>query len=184
MANPTATRTPSGPAALRILTPPQQSPQTLARLRPAAIAASATLLAVAAIHVAWGAGSTWPYHDGPTLARNVLGISDALGAPPPAATFAVTGALATAASAALMRTSPNPRIRAAARLVTLPAAAVLALRGVGGFAQSLLTPEAATAEFTRNDLRIYSPLCLALAAGLAVLEKPSKPQESPPSRTR
>jgi hypothetical protein len=32
----------------------------------------------------------------------------------------------------------------------------------------------ATPEFTRNDLRIYSPLCLALAAGLVALEIPTK----------
>lgn len=174
MATPSDTPTPSGPAALRVLTPPLQDRQTLARLRPAAIGASATLFAIAAIHAAWGAGSTWPYPDGPTLARNVLGLSDSPGAPPPAATMAVSGALAAAAAAAVARTSVNPRIRTAARLITLPAAAVLALRGVGGFAQSLLAPDAATEEFTRNDLRLYSPLCLALAAGLAVLEKPTR----------
>lgn len=172
------TPSPSGPAALRILRPAPQSAETLAGLRPVAIGASVTLFAVAALHVAWGAGSTWPYPDSPTLARNVLGLADSPGAPPPAATFAVSGALAAAASAALARTSTHPRIRAAARLLTVPAAAVLALRGVGGFAQSLLTPEAATEEFTRNDLRIYSPLCLALAAGLAVLEKPSTTRQS------
>jgi len=56
-------------------------------------------------------------------------------------------------------------------LLTLPAAAVLALRGVCGFAQCLFAPQASTPEFRRNDLRLYSPLCLALAAGLASLER-------------
>ncbi|MFV0462105.1 MAG: hypothetical protein ACK5MP_02745 [Nostocoides sp.] len=30
-----------------------------------------------------------------------------------------------------------------------------------------------TPEYTVNDVLIYSPLCLALAAGLAALEKPT-----------
>jgi hypothetical protein len=89
-------------------------------------------------------------------------------------TVAVTGALAVTAGAALARTASSEKVRRIARLLTLPAAAVLTLRGLGGFAQSLLAPNAATPEFTRNDLRIYSPLCLGLAAGLAALEIPTK----------
>lgn len=165
---------PTGPAALRILNLPAQNPQTLQALRPIAGGAAVTLLAIAGLHAAWAAGRTWPYADGATLSRHVLGIPESPGIPSAAATVAVTAALALTGAAAVARTSNGPRLRGAARLITMPAAAVLAIRGLGGFAQSLLAPGAATAEFTRNDLRIYSPLCLALAAGLAVLEKSTK----------
>lgn len=168
---------PGGPAALRLLTPPLQDDRTLARLRPVSTLTAATLAAVAAAHVAWAGGSTWPYADGTTLTRSVLGVPDSTDFPPPGLTVAVAGALATAAVAAVARTSRRPRARQLARLVTMPAAAVLAVRGIGGYAQSLLAPGAATPEFTRNDLLIYSPLCLALAAGLAILEKPTKTEK-------
>lgn len=166
--------TPTGPAALRILSLPAQNTQTLRSLRPVAGGTAATLLAIAGLHASWVTGSTWPYADGATLSRHVLGIPETPCMPSAAATVAVTAALAVTGAAAVARTSKSPRLRGAARLLTMPAAAVLAVRGLGGFAQSLLAPDAATAEFTRNDLRIYSPLCLALAAGLAVLEKPTK----------
>lgn len=163
-----------GPAALRVLSPAPQDATTLRRLRPIAVLTAATLGAIGAVHAAWAAGSTWPYDDPRTLTRSVLGVPEAGDFPPPGLTLAVTGALTVAAGAALARTSRSERVRRTARLLTLPAAGVLALRGVGGFAQSLLAPNAATPEFTHNDLRIYSPLCLALAAGLAALEKSTK----------
>lgn len=162
-----------GPAALRALTPPTQDERTLARLRPVALLTGLALGAVAVVHVAWAAGSTWPYQDATTLTRSVLGVPNAADFPPAGLTMAVAGALAVTAAAGA-RTSRHPRTRQFARFITVPAAAVLAVRGVGGFAQSVLAPGTATAEFTRNDLAFYSPLCLALAAGLAVLEKPTR----------
>jgi hypothetical protein len=168
---------PSGPAALRVLIPPQQSAQTLKSLRPFAAGTAIILFAVGVIHAAWAAGSTWPYDDTETLTRNVLGVPAAEDFPPPGLTLAVTGALSVTGAAALARTSANARVRQAARLLTLPAAAVLALRGVGGFAQSLFAPQTSTPEFRRNDLRIYSPLCLTLAAGLVSLEQATKEEQ-------
>ncbi len=164
----------AGPAALRVLTPPTQDERTLARLRPVALLTGLALGAVAVVHVAWAAGSTWPYQDATTLTRSVLGVPDAADFPPAGLTVAVAGALAVTGAAAGARTSRRPRSRQFARFITVPAAAVLAVRGVGGLAQSLLAPGSATAEFTRNDVAFYSPLCLALAAGLAVLEKPTR----------
>lgn len=167
----------AGPAALRVLMPPPQSTQTLKALRPLATGTAGILFAVGVLHAAWAAGSTWPYHDDETLTRSVLGVPAAKDFPPPGLTLAVTGALSVAGAAALARTSTNARVRQAARLLTLPAAALLALRGVGGFAQSLLAPQASTPEFRRNDLRIYSPLCLTLAAGLVSLERATKKEQ-------
>lgn len=162
-----------GPAALRVLSPAPQDRVTLRKLRPIAAITATTLGAVAALHAAWAAGSTWPYKDPTTLTRSVVGIPESGDFPPPGLTLVVTGALTVTAGAALARTANSEKIRRTARLLSLPAAAVLAVRGVGGFAQSLLHPQAATPEFTRNDLRIYSPLCLGLAAGLVALEKPT-----------
>jgi len=164
-----------GPAALRVLMLPEQSDRQLRSLRPVAAVAAATLVAVGAIHAAWAAGSTWPYQDARTLSRSVLGVPEARADfPPPGLTLAVTGALSLTGAAALARTSTKDKVRQAARLLTLPAATVLALRGAGGFAQSLLAPSASTPEFRRNDLRIYSPLCLGLAASLFSLERSGK----------
>lgn len=129
------------------------------------------------IHAAWAAGSTWPYDDAETLTRSVLGAPAAGDFPSAGLTLAVTGALSVAGAAAVARTSTKAKVRQAARLVTLPAAAVLALRGVGGFAQSLLAPQASTPEFRRNNLRVYSPLCLTLAAGLVSLERSTKKEQ-------
>lgn len=170
------TETPvAGPAALRVLLPPEQSTQQLAALRPVAAVTAAALLTIGVIHAAWAFGSTWPYRDARTLTRSVLGVSDAdANFPPPGLTLAVTGALSLTGAAALARTSTNAKVRQSARLLTLPAATVLALRGFGGFAQSLFAPGASTPEFRRNDLRIYSPLCLGLAAGLFSLERSKK----------
>jgi hypothetical protein len=165
---------PPGPAALRVLLPPPQSEATLVGLRPVAAVTALSLMTVAVIHAAWAAGSTWPYKDPETLTRSVLGVSAAQDFPPAGLTLAVTGALSLTGTAALARTSKRPKLRQAARLLTLPAAVVLGLRGVGGFAQSLLAPHASTPEFRRNDLRLYSPLCLALAAGLVSLERRTK----------
>lgn len=163
-----------GPAALRVLSPAPQDATTLRRLRPIAVLTATTLGAIGAIHAAWAAGSTWPYGDATTLTRSVLGVPEAADFPPPGLTLVVTGALAITGGAALARTSGSEQVRRLGRLITLPAAAVLTIRGLGGFAQSLLAPTAATPEFTRNDLLLYSPLCLALAAGLVALEKPTK----------
>lgn len=167
----------AGPAALRVLRPAPQDPATLRKLRPVAAITATALGAVAALHAAWAAGSTWPYNDATTLTRSVLGVPEAGDFPPPGLTLVVTGALTVTAGAALARTADSEKLRRAARMLSLPAAGVLAIRGIGGFAQSLLYPHNATPEFTHNDLRIYSPLCLGLAAGLIALEKPTANKE-------
>lgn len=170
-------RTAPGPAALRVLSPAPQDPATLRKLRPVAAITATALGAVAALHAAWAAGSTWPYNDPTTLTRSVLGVPEAGDFPPPGLTLVVTGALSVTAVAALARTADSEKLRRTARMLSLPAAAVLAIRGIGGFAQSLLYPQAATPEFTHNDLLTYSPLCLGLAAGLIALEKPTTKKE-------
>jgi Protein of unknown function (DUF3995) len=111
--------------------------------------ASAALLAISGLHVAWGLGASWPRID-----REPAGSM---------ACFAVAGLLGVAAGLVAGRPRRAPGLsRLGARAVT----AVLATRGAFGMAgrTDLLASGASSAGFRRMDRRVYSPLCLALAA--------------------
>ena len=140
------------------------------QMRRAGIAtASATLFALAGLHAAWGAGSAWPLPDREALADAVIGAAEV---PPPAACFAVSGALA--AAGALVAGWPGGSRPAIRRLGTAAVVGVLAGRGALGLAgrTRLVSPTSTSARFARLDRRVYSPLCLALA-GLSALSLPN-----------
>ncbi len=59
-------------------------------------------------------------------------------------------------------------MRRAVRAATIAVPSVLAIRGAGGLAVSLLGLGDATQAFRHWDIRLYSPLCLLLA-GLSAL---------------
>jgi hypothetical protein len=122
---------------------------------------TATLVALAALHVAWGRGSTFPFNRGTDLADTVVGTQTV---PPPAACFSVAAALV--AGAALVHDLPGlpGPVR---RLGLVGMAGLFGLRGALGFAglTSLISPGSTSARFRRLDRRLYSPLCFALAAG-------------------
>jgi hypothetical protein len=122
---------------------------------------AATLGALAAFHLAWGRGSTFPFPDAAALADAVAGRR---AVPPRGACFAVAGAL----TAAALLVADRPRLpRGIQRLGVTGVAAVLATRGALGLAgrTDVVSPGSASARFRRLDRRVYSPLCLALAAG-------------------
>jgi hypothetical protein len=123
---------------------------------------SGALAAICALHVAWGFGSSFPARTHGGLGDNVVG-SDRI--PPPAACFAVAGALAVA-STLVADGPPVPRRLRPLGRVTL--AGVLAVRGGFGLAgrTDLLVPGSTSASFRRNDRRYFAPLCLALATGV------------------
>jgi len=127
--------------------------------------ASAALFALAGMHAAWGAGSAWPLPDRDALADAVIGAAEV---PPPAACFAVSGALA--AAGALVAGWPGGRRPAVHRLGTGVVVGVLAGRGVLGLSgrTRLVSPASTSDRFARLDRRVYSPLCLGLA-GLSAL---------------
>jgi hypothetical protein len=127
-------------------------------------AASAGLLAAAALHAAWGAGSAWPFRDRAALADAVIGAAEV---PGPGACLAVSCALAVAGALAAGWPARHPGLRQAGISAV---AAVLAARGALGLAgrTRLVSPVSVSARFTRLDRRVYSPLCLALA-GLSAL---------------
>ncbi|HEX3609301.1 MAG TPA: DUF3995 domain-containing protein [Solirubrobacterales bacterium] len=124
--------------------------------------ASASLLAIAGLHLNWARGSSWPLPDHEALADEVAGRPDA-DPPSAAACLAVAGLLGAAAAfvAGHPRGSPGlSRLGAAGVVVTLA--------GRGGFGMAgrtdLLSRGSVSERFRARDRRVYSPLCLALAA--------------------
>jgi hypothetical protein len=83
----------------------------------------------------------------------------------------VAAALATAATAVLVTTESEPEQTGssgrALRWMTGATAAALLLRGTGGLVGSATGAWTTTDVFRRMNLRLYSPLCLALGAGAA-----------------
>lgn len=122
---------------------------------------SATLAAIAGIHVAWGRGSSFPFANKLALSDAVIG-SEAV--PSAGACYAVAAALLTASALVVDAPVAPRRVRRLGRRVV---GGVLAVRGVAGLLgrTDVLSPGSASPRFRRLDRRVYSPLCLALAAG-------------------
>ncbi|MEV8325047.1 DUF3995 domain-containing protein [Kitasatospora sp. NPDC059811] len=130
-------------------------------------AVSGVLAATGALHAVW-AVTPWPLRTPEEFADTVVGAGD--GPPSPAACVAVAGLLGTAAylvgaeAGVLPAVGPRRLRRAGVRAV----AGVMLARGAGGlvlFGRAVERSE----RFKRLDTRYYSPLCLALAAGTAVV---------------
>ena len=132
-----------------------------------------------AVHAAWGLRIQIPGVDGAALSEAVAGVGEM---PGPVACFAVAGALASAA-ALVAGVPPLP-----SRLVLAGRAGVVL--GVGGRGllgilgrTDLVAPGEVTERFRRWDRRLYTPLCLGLAAGTGArpLARPLADQgEEPP----
>jgi hypothetical protein len=124
--------------------------------------ASASLLAIAGLHVNWALGSSWPLPDRESLSDEVAGRADA-DPPSAAASLAVAGLLGAAAAFVAGRPHRAPgfsRLGAAGVVTTLAARGGLGMAG----RTDLLAPGSASERFRDRDRRIYSPLCLTLAA--------------------
>jgi Protein of unknown function (DUF3995) len=122
---------------------------------------AAALSTLAGLHVAWGRGSSFPFATRGELADAVVGAYEV---PGPGACYVVASALA-AAAAVLENVPPLPaRPR---RLGLRATAGIIGLRGVVGLAgrTALVSPGSSSPRFVRLDQRVYSPLCLGLAAG-------------------
>jgi hypothetical protein len=120
------------------------------------------LVAIAGLHVAWGLGSSYPFQDRDDLADSVVGTDQV---PSPMACMAVAALLVLAATLVAGLLPLPKRVRTIAlRVVT----AVLTTRGVAGVLgrTSTLAPGSDSPTFVRLDKRLYSPLCLWLAAGV------------------
>lgn len=132
--------------------------------KPTAVALSA----IAGLHVAWGAGSSFPFSDPAVLADRVAGTTST---PRPPECFAVAGFLLAAAGIVGGVLPLTPRVR---HVGCLGVAAVLGGRGVLGVSgrTGAVVPWAPSAAFDRLDRRYYGPLCLALAGGAVSSARP------------
>jgi hypothetical protein len=135
-----------------------------ARLTSAASAVGATVLAgLAALHLSWAAGSSWPATDPAALADRMAGRAD-----PPSSTACIVvgsglGVAAALVSGAGGRAGP-------ARVARAAVAAGFLARGLAGITGNtrLLVPWTPNERFVRLDRRYYGPLCLAVATSAAL----------------
>lgn len=123
------------------------------------------LFGLAAVHAYWALGGRWPGHDDASLVERVVGRTSGMRAPSSAATFAVAGALLAAATLVGLRA--NHMIVGDAALILAVAYWVAALvffgRGVAGYVPAFFRYAEGT-PFHGLNRRVYSPLCLAIAA--------------------
>ena len=122
--------------------------------------ASVGLVGLAGLHVIWAAGASWPLPDTASLSDAVIGHDKF---PSSTACLTVAGALAIgSAFVAGLPAHPDWLQRIGATGV----AGVLATRGVLGVAgmTRLISQGSSSLRFRQLDRRLYSPLCLTLAA--------------------
>jgi len=133
-------------------------------------ATAVTLFALAGLHVAWGRGSSFPFSDPDDLGDAVIGRTSV---PSPAACFAVAGALTIAGALV----ADVPRLpRGVQHLGVTGVGLVLATRAGLGFSgrTDAVSRGSVSTRFRRLDRRLYSPLCLALAAGAMTSRRPTR----------
>ncbi len=148
----------------------RQTPVSRQAARMAGVAVPAALAGIGAIHAAWALGWRWPGGSDQALAERVVGHGASL--PSAALTWAVTGLLVVAAGAVATTAARN---RASdhrlARVATWGVAGVLVFRGMVMIPLDLVG--GIDTLYDRLDLTIYSPLCLALAAGASAVARGS-----------
>ncbi len=132
--------------------------------RTAAVLVPSVLLGIAVLHGVWAAGSSWPARDFDALAESVISSAEM---PPNWATWTVAGML-TGAAGAVAAVGAGRRERPL-RAATWTTAGVLTARG------ALFPPVdlagGLNTEVQRLDLLVYSPLCLALGLGAAIVAR-------------
>ncbi|MGF1470642.1 MAG: DUF3995 domain-containing protein [Rubrobacteraceae bacterium] len=117
--------------------------------------AAGTLFFLAAVHANWARGSSWPAADERQLARAVIGEDEM---PSAGACLVVAALLTVGGSLVAGQPAGRPRLQ---RTGAAGVAATLAARGIAG-ATGLIPVTSET--FLWWDRRLYSPLCLLLAA--------------------
>lgn len=130
----------------------------------ASIVAVTVLLALAVLHLAWAGGSAWPGRDEEHLARMVVGGPAGIRMPPRLASIAVA-TLLTVAAALVIGLPLSPDLL---RIGRYGVAVVLGLRGIYGLVERNVRPSIRGSRYERLNLVFYSPLCIALAALVAL----------------
>jgi hypothetical protein len=132
--------------------------------RVAGLVTAGSMAGVGVLHAAWALRVTaWPGTDERDLTDRVVGRQPF---PSDAATWTVVGLCGAAALSLGVRAgSPTGAAGRCSHLAARVVAGVMALRAAAGFVVSGGRLIETSATFRRNDLRIYSPLCAALAFG-------------------
>lgn len=135
-----------------------------------AIALASLLGVIAGLHAYWGRGGLWPAASENELIATVIGNARAKRMPSPGLCLLVALAIAVTAvwPLLLVQVSGTAAFHPLIRLGGLAIMAVFLLRGLAGClpAWRRLHPRE---PFASYDRRYYSPLCLLIAAGYAVL---------------
>jgi hypothetical protein len=121
------------------------------------------LVALGAVHAAWGFGSHWPGRNEADLVSRVIGRTRTGKMPPPVSCAGVAVALFVAAVLAAQVTAQSPRLLIGAYYAC---AGIFLLRGLVGLFSPVWRYAAGT-PFHRLNRLYYSPLCL-LIAGLFI----------------
>ena len=138
--------------------------------RAIAILLFVVLGAVALLHAYWALGGLWPGKDEADLVRHVIGEPRRTRMPPVWITWGVVAAILVAAVWPLFAAGlvappvPSALVLGVAALIGV----VFLLRGVAGYTPAWRRGHAAE-PFARRDRRLFSPLCLLLAAGYGAL---------------
>ncbi|MDX8031410.1 DUF3995 domain-containing protein [Lentzea sp. BCCO 10_0856] len=126
---------------------------------------AAVLTLVGALHVVW-MFSPWPLRTREQFASRVVGVPvEKLPSGPATGAVAVLLGVAAYIVAGRVGVAPMPGPTWLAAVGTAGVAAVFLLRGAGG----LVVSSRQDTDFARLDQRIYSPLCLVLAACCATV---------------
>jgi hypothetical protein len=126
------------------------------------LAAGTCLVSIGAIHLAWAAGASWPAADRAQLADRMAGRPPE-GMP---GSLACVGVAALCCTAGALVAGGARRRTPARRIGVATVISVLSVRGVLGLAgrTDLVSPGSNSPRFRTLDRRIYSPLCLTIAA--------------------
>ncbi len=134
-----------------------------------AIITATVLVAVGAIHVYWGGGGVWPAKDTESLVDLVIGMGPDKPMPGLGLSLLVAGAMLAGGALLLVARGvlpldPSVASPAVVRWLVWAMAGVFALRGLGGLVERWIRPEIQGTRYGWASPRIYSPLCLLLAA--------------------
>lgn len=130
----------------------------------------AVLAVVSAFHAYWGIGGVWPASDEPTLARTVIGSKGVTSMPPSWLTLSVAafillaGIIPLASAGLVPGLLPSWMITMGMGVLTF----IFLVRGVAGYLPFFRDSQVEE-PFATLDRTYFSPLCIALGLGFAIL---------------